>query len=188
MSTKWCLFPICSHSASAYPAACPPPPRAVPSRSACLFVDQTATEVAAILTKRKKGASVLPANQFDELCSKLEKKYGEAPADAWRSSQRKQEEEEVVVEESTHSDQIDTSSEAVQIDVLRAFYRKFDPEKVRTDHVTSTICCGTSPQWASQIATATASQVVPLSDLLPLSHTLSPSLPIRRRRKWQLFS
>ena len=81
--------------------------------------------MAAILAKRKKGASVLPVKQFEELCGKLENKYGEAPIDAWRSAQQKE-------QEKNPSDQIDTSSEAVQIDVLSAFYAKFDPAKVRT--------------------------------------------------------
>jgi hypothetical protein len=31
--------------------------------------------------------------QFEELCGKLEQKYGEAPADAWRSAQQKEQEE-----------------------------------------------------------------------------------------------
>eukprot|EP01043_Picozoa_sp_COSAG02_P100621 COSAG02_NODE_36702_length_451_cov_1.514205_1_plen_90_part_00 len=82
--------------------------------------------MAAILAKRKKGAPVLPVEQFEELCGKLEKKYGEAPVDAWRSAQQKEQ------EKATPSDQMDTSSEAGQIDVLSAFYAKFDPAKVRT--------------------------------------------------------
>ena len=90
-----------------------------------LSVGQTATDVAGILTKRKKGAPVLPVKQFEELCGKLAKKYGEAPADVWRSSQQEQ------TLKSTTSDQIDVSSDAGQTAVLTAFYAKFDPQKVR---------------------------------------------------------
>jgi hypothetical protein len=70
------------------------------------LADQTATEVAAILAKRKKGASVLPVKQFEELCGKLENKYGEAPIDAWRSSQQKEQ------DEGSPSDSDDDYSEA----------------------------------------------------------------------------
>ena len=90
--------------------------------------------MAAILAKRKKGASVLPVKQFEELCGKLEKKYGEAPLDAWKSAQQKEQ------DEGNPSDQIDISSEAVQIDVLSAFYAKFDPAKVRTATLMRAMC------------------------------------------------
>lgn len=56
--------------------------------------------MAAILIKRKKGAPVLPVKQFEELCGKLEQKYGEAPAEVWRESQQKPPEDNVAPSDS----------------------------------------------------------------------------------------
>jgi hypothetical protein len=51
-------------------------------------------QVTAILAKRKKGASVLPVSQFEELCCKLADKYGEAPTDVWTASQQQQQQQQ----------------------------------------------------------------------------------------------
>ena len=91
--------------------------------------DQTATEVAAILIKRKKGASVLSGKQFEELCGKLEQKYGEAPADVWRESQQKPPEDNAAP-----SDSDDDYSEAFDDGIMpmrspqQACVREPDPE------------------------------------------------------------
>ena len=64
---------------------------------------------------------------------------------------------------------MDTSSEAVQIDVLSAFYAKFDPAKVRTATLMrAMVQCAAPPAATSQVATAGCreEQATHSSDLL----------------------